>query len=61
MPTKEDDRMVWLAEAQAIVQSWQQERRAASDLSITDLSVLSDRVATALQRAYERGLGARHA
>lgn len=59
MPTEEDERMVWLAEAQAIVQTWQQERRVAGGLSITDLSVLTDRVATALQGAYERGLGAR--
>jgi hypothetical protein len=54
----DDERMMWLAEAHAIIQNWDRLQRGEPMLSIRATALLADRIATALQGAYERGKAA---
>jgi hypothetical protein len=55
MPTDEDDRMVWLTEAHAIIDAWDRERRGEHLMSMADQAALASRIAYALQRTFEQG------
>jgi hypothetical protein len=54
MPTEEDERAVWLSEANAIVEDWLKSSTERT-LSPTSAAQLANRIARALQRAYEQG------
>ncbi|HEV7663123.1 MAG TPA: hypothetical protein VGQ62_06275 [Chloroflexota bacterium] len=57
MAQSEDERMMWLSEAHAIVSRWE-ERGGAPILSVYHAALLADSIATALQSAYDRGKAA---
>ncbi len=54
MPTDEDERAVWLSEAQAVVEDWERSQSLRL-LSIADAAMLADRIARALEEAFRRG------
>ena len=54
MPTEEDERAVWLSEANAIVEDWLKNGPERM-LSAMSAARLVNRIARALQRAYEHG------
>jgi hypothetical protein len=54
VPTDEDARAVWLTEAQAVVEEWERSQ-ALRLLSTADAAVLADRIARALEQAFDRG------
>ena len=47
----------WLAEAHGVIQTWEAETDAPL-LSVREAAALSERIAKALQRAFERGRAA---
>jgi len=53
MPTAEDYWMEWLTEGQRVVTEWESAR--GGRLAIADAAVLTDRLARALQDAFDRG------
>jgi hypothetical protein len=57
MPSAEDERMMWLSEAQRVVDTWGKEQPGSPHLSIGTgaTAALAARIATALQRAFEQG------
>jgi hypothetical protein len=61
MAASEDERMLWLSEAYQIIKGLDGQRVDVRMWSVTDIALLADRIATALQRAYERGKAAQSA
>jgi hypothetical protein len=58
MPTAEDDRMIWLTDAHAIIKAWDEQRSGGRLASVSETALLADAIATALQQAYELGKAA---
>ena len=54
MPTTEDERMVWLAGAYAVIRSWENTHEG-NLLTVTEQARLAAKIATALQTAYDQG------